>query len=159
MTQISEHFTLEELTASENAARLGVSNTPTPEEIAHAKKYLAPGLEQVRALLGCPVLISSGFRSKKLNSLTAGSSDTSQHVKFEAADFTSPKFGSVLDVASKILYSDIKFDQMIYEYGAWVHLSFSDKPRRSVLSKYTGTPYLRGLVDKSGKPLVVNKKG
>ena len=88
-----------------------------------------------------------------LNISVPGSSSTSQHCKFEAADFTSPGFGSVLDVAKKIMYSDIKFDQLIYEYGSWIHLSFSGSPRRKVLSKYKGTSYLSGLVDKEGKPL------
>lgn len=157
MTKLSEHFTLEELVFSNTAARLGVKNTPTDAEIEHAKMYLVPGLELIRKLLDKPMLISSGFRSKKLNSSTPGSSNTSQHVLFEAADFTSPEFGSVLDVANKILYSGIKFDQMIYEYGAWIHISFSSKPRGSVLSKYTGTPYLKGLVDKSGKSLAKGK--
>ena len=157
MTKLSKHFTLEELTASSTAARLGISNTPTTFEIEHAKKYLIPGIESIRELLDKPMLISSGFRSKQLNKSTPGSSNTSQHVLFEAVDFTSPEFGSVLDVASKILYSDIKFDQLIYEYGAWVHISFSSKNRRSVLSKYTGTSYLTGLVDKNGKSIIKGK--
>lgn len=153
MIQLSKHFTLDELIRSDTAARLGIDNSPTAKELEHAKACLLPGLEQVRGLLDKPILISSGFRSKKLNNSVPGSSSTSQHCKFEAVDFTSPSFGSVLDVAKKIMYSDIKFDQMIYEYGAWVHISFSESPRRRVLSKYTGGGYLTGLVDKAGKPL------
>lgn len=153
MTQLSEHFTLEELIRSDTASRLGIDNSPTKQQLQHAKTYLIPGLEQVRELLGKPILISSGFRSVVVNISVPGSSKTSQHCKFEAADFTSPGFGTVLDVAKKIMYSDIKFDQLIYEYGSWVHLSFSSSPRKKVLSKYKGTSYLSGLVNKEGKPL------
>lgn len=153
MTQLSKHFTLEELTRSDTATRLGLDNTPSAKQLDHAKNYLVPGLEEVRLLLGTPILISSGFRSTNLNIAVPGSSRTSQHCKFEAADFTSPTFGSVLEVAKKIIASNVKFDQLIYEYGAWVHLSFSKVPRRNVLSKYKGTKYLPGLVDKEGKPL------
>lgn len=153
MTQLSTHFTLDELVRSDTAARLGIDNSPSTKQLEHAKAYLIPGLEQVRELLGKPMLISSGFRSENLNIAVPGSSSTSQHCKFEAADFTCPGFGSVLDVAKKIRYSTIKFDQIIYEYGAWVHISFSKNPRGVVLSKHRGTKYLSGLVGKDGKTL------
>lgn len=151
--KLSPHFTLEELTRSNTASRLGINNIPSEDQITHAKSYLIPGMEKVRSLLGTPILISSGFRSKELNAATPGSSSTSQHCKFEAVDFTSPEFGSVLSVAKKIISSDIEFDQLIFEYGSWVHLSFSKNPRKRVMSKYTGTSYMIGLVDKKGKPL------
>jgi zinc D-Ala-D-Ala carboxypeptidase len=153
MTKLSKHFTLEELIRSDTASRLEINNTPSDKQLEHANKYLIPGLEQVRELLGNPILISSGFRSLSLNMAVPGSSSTSQHCKFEAADFTCPGFGSVLDVAKKIMYSSISFDQLIYEYGSWVHLSFSKTPRKKVLSKYKATPYLTGLVDRNNKPL------
>lgn len=151
MTKLSEHFTLEELTSSDTADRLGIDNSPTLLEIEHAKQYLVPGLEQLRELFKKPIVINSGFRSKALNKAVPGSSDTSQHTKFEAADIRCPEFGNILSLAKAIIASDIKFDQLIYEYGSWIHISFSAKPRRSVLTKWSGQPYKTGLWTQDGK--------
>lgn len=151
MIYLSEHFTLEELIRSDTASRLGINNMPSSVVIQHAKQFLIPGIEQIRRLLGKPMLISSGYRSPDLNKATPGSSNTSQHTLFEAIDFTSPEFGPVLDIAKKIQYSNIKFDQMIFEYGAWIHISFSKVCRGHILSKYSGTGYLTGLVKPDGK--------
>lgn len=155
--KLSEYFTLEELTYSRTAAEHDIDNVPSAELIEHAKKYLIPGIDSVRLYLGKPVLVSSGYRSPALNKVVPGSSDTSQHTKFEAIDFTSPRFGTPLDIAKALIKArkegKVNFDQMIYEYGTWIHISFSENPRGKVLSKYSGTPYLSGLVDKKGKPL------
>ena len=63
---LSPNFTLEELTHSETAVRLGIDNTPTVEVIDNLK-FLAERLEDVRSILRCPMLISSGFRCHVLN--------------------------------------------------------------------------------------------
>ncbi len=66
---LTKHFTLEELTASDIAARHGIDNTPTSPLILTNLKTLAEGLEHVRTLLGKPVIINSGYRSVMVNSL------------------------------------------------------------------------------------------
>ena len=59
---LSEHFTLEELTASEVAARAGIDNTPSAETMRNLLR-LATGLELVRAALGNnPIHVTSGYR-------------------------------------------------------------------------------------------------
>ena len=40
MTQLSTHLTLEEMTASSTAARLGIDNTPTPRAMENLKLAL-----------------------------------------------------------------------------------------------------------------------
>lgn len=152
--KLSEHFTLEELTFSGTASRYGIDNTPNAELIDHALKYLVPGLEQIRKILGHPIKISSGYRSPALNAVIPGSSSTSQHTKFEAADLTIPKIGAPNIVCKEIIISGIEFDQLILEYGSWTHISFSKNPRRSILSKWKGKPYATGIVDKFGKNLL-----
>lgn len=117
---ITPNFTLAELTASETAARHGWDNTPGPSELANLKR-LADLLEQVRALLGKPVLVNSAFRSKRVND-AVGSKDTSQHRLGCAADIRVP--GMTPDqVCRKIIASGIAFHQVIREYDAWVHVS------------------------------------
>lgn len=142
---LSEHFTLEELTASQTATRKGIVNQPGTVELNNLKR-LALTLEEVRTLLGHPIKISSGYRCKDLNK-AIGSSDTSAHVKGLAADFTCPDFGDPKAVAKKIAESGIVFDQLIYE-GTWVHIGLSTGiPRKQTLTAHFngGTSYTPGI--------------
>ena len=143
--KLSDHFTLEELTASQNASRLGIDNTPADLHLLNIKSALVPGLERLRALLGSPVIITSGYRSPHLNANTPGSSNTSAHTFGYAADFICPGFGDPWAVCNKIAMSDLIFDQVIYEYGAWTHISFDPRARRLLTTKLTGQPYREGL--------------
>jgi len=128
---ISTHFTLDELTFSQTAARLGMSNEPPPE-VLFALKKTALGLEMVRALVQAPIVISSGYRSPHVNRLVGGSK-TSQHMTGEAADITAPGFGTAEKLVRAIVGSAIPYDQCILEFGRWCHISFSDAPRRQAL--------------------------
>lgn len=130
---LSENFTLEELTASEVALRKGIDNTPDAEIIAHLTE-LATGLEEVRRLLGVPMHINSGYRSPKVN-IAVGGSATSAHCDGYAADFVAPQFGTPVEVCRAIRDSGIKFDQIIFE-GTWTHLSFDPKMRQRVLTAH-----------------------
>lgn len=130
---LSPHFTLEEFTFSPEALRKGLDNTPDGEAIENLKRT-ADGLEEVRARLGYPIYITSGFRSLRVNASVGGSS-TSQHMKGEACDFICPGFGTPQEICRAIRDSEIEFDQLIYE-GGWVHISFSDSPRRSILTAH-----------------------
>lgn len=136
--QLSPNFTLAEFTRSETATRRGLDNTPDAETIENLK-ITAAGLEEVRALLGKPIQITSGYRSLKVNS-AVGSKPTSAHVKGFAADFVCPQYGSVSDICRAIMDSTIDYDQLIFEYGAWVHISFEPNHRRQDLTiDQTGT--------------------
>ena len=69
---LSAHFSLEELTASEVAARADIDNTPSAEVLRNLKR-LAEGLELVRVALGNkPVHVTSGYRSARLNQMVGG---------------------------------------------------------------------------------------
>jgi len=96
--RLSPHFSLEELTHSDTAVRLGIDNTPTVEVIDNLT-YLAGELEHVRDILGTPMLISSGFRCYALND-HLGSKRTSSHTKGLAVDFISPSFGNPHSIVS-----------------------------------------------------------
>jgi hypothetical protein len=125
---LTEHFTLEELTATSHRQ---FDNTPNDAEMANLVK-LAEFLEQVKAALdGKPVMINSAFRSKQVND-SVGSKDTSQHRTGCAADFKVP--GMTPDaVVRAIIAAGLSYDQIIREFDAWTHISISDKPRRQAL--------------------------
>ena len=134
---LSPHFSLAEMMVSDSAERLGINNTPPLEMIPNLERT-AELLETVRAVLGNKALIiSSAYRSRVLNDAIRGSKN-SFHIFGLAVDFICPKHGSPLDICHTILANPaIKFDQLICEYGRWVHLglSFSNiKPRRDILT-------------------------
>jgi hypothetical protein len=150
--QLSPNFSLTDLVYSETAEQSGIDNTP-PREIVENLKRLAAGLEAVQTLLGAPLEISSGYRCVALNEAVGGSG-ASQHVQGLAADFDCAAFGTPLEIARAIQGSGIQFDQCILEYGRWVHLSFSDAPRRRMLTIYDEEKgYIAGLWDEEGKQL------
>lgn len=142
---LSSHFSLEELTRSDYAKRKGIDNTPDAE-VQSNLEVLANGLERVRDVLGHPILVSSGFRSLKVNT-GIGSKPTSAHVKGLAADFTCPGYGTPHEIMIALMLArdDIKFDQCILEFDDWVHVSFPEvdsRPRMQVLS-FDGASYTR----------------
>ena len=146
--RLSPHFTLDEFVFSQTAARKGIDNTPTQDIIDNLERVAAV-MEEVRDLLGVSVRISSGYRSPRLNKAIKGSK-TSRHMLGLAADFTAPEFGTPKDVALTIAASAIEFDQLIYEYGRWVHLGLEidgETPRLQTLSKFDAPEYLVGIVD------------
>ena len=129
---LSPHFTLDEFCTSQTAARLGISNDPPLEVVANLKRT-AQGLERVRAVLNNNAIhINSGYRSLKVNA-AVGSKATSQHVTGEAADFICPTWGTPDKIMRAIVDSAIDYDQILLEFDAWVHISFSDKNRRQTL--------------------------
>lgn len=143
--QLTQHFSLEELTFSQTAARNGINNNP-PDEIVLNLRRLAEALEKVRAHVGAPIRVSSGYRCLALNKLIAGSSKTSAHVLGLAADI-SVKGMSAKELALKIAAMDHEFDQIICEYDRWVHVGLSPgKPRRQLLTIRHGTGWMPGIV-------------
>lgn len=128
---LSPHFSLDELTASDTAARAGIDNTP-PADVLETLKLTATGLEAVRVLLGAPLHVSSGYRSPALNKLVGGQAH-SQHCRGEAVDFTSRQFGTPEQIVARLVASQLAYDQVILEFNRWVHISFGGKQRRQAL--------------------------
>lgn len=130
---LSPHFSLDELTVSQTAARHvpPIDNAP-PAKVVAALTNVAVGLEGVRIALGAPIIINSGYRSPELNKAVGGAKN-SQHLAGEAVDFICPGFGTPHQIVARLIKSGINFDQLIVEFGAWVHVSFTKSPRRQVL--------------------------
>jgi uncharacterized protein YcbK (DUF882 family) len=124
---LSKNFTLDELTASQTAARKGLDNTPNATEVANLVR-VASLLEEVRALLNKPILINSGFRSKAVND-AVGSRDTSQHRIGCAADIRVSGM-TPREVVEACIAANIGYDQIIEEFGSWTHISVPDSPAR-----------------------------
>lgn len=136
--QVSEHFSLEELTHTDHRQ---FDNTPNEQERENLGR-LATLLERVKEVLGGkPIIVNSAFRSKQVND-AVGSKDTSQHRLGCAADIRVP--GMTPDeVVRAVMASDIGYDQIIREFNAWTHISvpnsFTTPPRNQAL-----------IIDKTG---------
>jgi putative chitinase len=135
---LSEHFTLEELTHTDHRE---FDNTPNDEEMANLVR-LAEFMEKVKEVLGGrPIIVNSAFRSAEVNR-AVGSSDRSQHRRGTACDFRVP--GMTPDqVVRAIIAANLPFDQCIREFDRWTHISIPNtedgNPREMAL-----------IIDKSG---------
>jgi hypothetical protein len=132
MTQLTKHFSLEELTHTDHR---NLENTPNADETNNLYR-LAQFLEQVKFVLGdVPIMVNSAFRSKALND-AVGSKDSSQHRVGCACDFRVPNM-TPNEVVQKIMSSQLDYDQVIREFDRWTHISIpnkeGDKPRRMAL--------------------------
>ncbi len=131
---LSKSFTLNELTKSQEATRLGIDNTPNEEQIQNLKILCEKILQPLRDFYGMPVSISSGYRSVALCE-AIGSSAKSQHTKGQAADFEI--FGVPNKEVSEFIVKNLEYDQCILEFwnenepnSGWVHCSYSSNGNR-----------------------------
>lgn len=145
--KLSPHFTLEEMTRSQTAARRDIANEPDDAAVAALKTLCVEVLEPIRVHFDRPVIVTSGYRSPELNRAIGGSR-TSQHSQGEAADIVVPGV-AVIDLAQWI-HRNLNYDQLIYEFGRWVHVSYRAGRLRSqdLSAKRIGgrTRYLPGIV-------------
>lgn len=148
--QLTEHFTLEEMTRSSTAVRLGLANDP-PDEYLDNIRQVAAALEVVRAHFGRPIRVTSCYRSPEVNRAVGGS-PTSAHRFGYAADFTVDGVPNIV-VCEWIRDNLSDFDQVIYEFGprGWVHLGLCRyKPRRQKLTAFKEagkTVYKQGIIE------------
>ena len=124
--QLTQHFTLAELTKSSTAERLELDNTPPPE-VLPALTRTAEMLERIRSTLGVPVTVTSGYRAWAVNKAVGGVT-TSDHAQGRAADIVAPRYGTPLQIARALapLVEVLGIGQLIYErFGStsWVHVS------------------------------------
>tara|TARA_R100001510_G_scaffold38015_1_gene34352 strand:- start:1049 stop:1546 length:498 start_codon:yes stop_codon:yes gene_type:complete len=148
MMRISKNFTLSELTKSNTATRLGISNTPDKEGIHKLRLLATELLQPLRNAVGA-LRVTSGYRSESLNTAIGGS-NKSQHTKCEAVDLQFVKRGKMdnMKIFNAIINHALEFDQLILEFGGataekdsdnpdWIHLSWKvTENRRQILVAY-----------------------
>jgi len=132
--ELSKSFTLNELTKSQEATRLGIDNTPSEEHIENLKILCENILQPIRDFYGMPVSVSSGYRSAALCE-AIGSSSKSQHTKGQAADFEI--FGITNKDLADWITTNLDYDQCILEFwnpnepnSGWVHCSYNSAGNR-----------------------------
>jgi hypothetical protein len=145
--QLTPNFSLEELTVSDTARRRRISNAPTPAHLRNLRRTAAL-LEEIRALFGVPLQVTSGYRNPQVNALVGGV-PTSAHALGLAADFHVKGLDD-LSAAKRIRDSGIVFDQLNHEAGRSVHVGLQaagKTQRRQVLRQPggPGSPVFDGL--------------
>ena len=137
--QLSKNLSLAEVTRSETAKRKGISNMPTPEHIENFKLLAEKVFQPIREHFGVPIHISSGYRSKALNTAVGGSL-SSQHCSGKAIDIDMDGTSVTNAQIFNFIKDNLNFDQLIAEFPensnpAWVHVSYEStgKQRKQIL--------------------------
>lgn len=138
MTQVTENFTLEELCHSNTAKSKGMKNTPGTAELINLYKLAENLLQPLRNLYKEAMIVSSGYRSPKVNQMVGGVVN-SQHLKGQAADISCENPRNLLKLLQK---SGLIFDQAIlYDDGRnyFLHLSYVEGKNRNQVLYSKGT--------------------
>ena len=145
--RLSKNFSLEEFLVSQTATRHGIDMTPPEEVITNLQRLVTGCLQPLRDEVGVGIYISSGFRPLELNNKIGGSL-TSQHMQGNAADLK-VSGQTPFDTCELIVAMNLPFDQVIHEFGRWVHLGVDDVLRGEKLTAYKEngrTRYVTGIV-------------
>ena len=153
---LSKNFTLAEMTASQTATRHGIDNSPSAAHLANLQRLVTELLQPLRDALGHSISVSSGYRSPTLNTRIGGS-QTSAHSIGMAADINAHGYGDsrklAIFIRDWLVKNNIAFDQLILEFGAWVHIGLTNRAgaqRRQVLTArrdiYGKTEFVAGIV-------------
>ena len=145
--RLSKNFQLEEFLVSGTAERDGIDMTPGDVVTENLQRLVTDGLQPLRDELGRGIYISSGFRPLELNKLIGGSK-TSEHIYGNAADFK-VMGQSPFETCELIVAMGLPFDQIIHEFGKWVHWGMRDTLRSQQLTahRHEGkTRYVPGII-------------
>lgn len=137
-----KYFTINELTRSATASKLGIDNTPSAEVRANLEALVVNCLDPVRTIYGKPIIVTSGYRCPALNAAVGGVAN-SQHTTGNAADIKPASGGSLEGIfRAAVRFGD--FDQMILEEkggGRWIHISWRPTNRRHRILLYRNGTY------------------
>lgn len=130
--KLTENFTLEELTRSATAQRLGISNQPTSSQLENLKRLCERILQPIRDKYGKPIRVTSGFRNDVLNRAVEGVV-TSQHRNGEAADIVCEDNNCLFNLIREMISKgELTVGQLINEHNlSWIHISLPNEKHRN----------------------------
>ena len=117
-TRLSEHFTLAEFCNW----RKYPANQPTMQQVVNMTYGCLMLLEPAREAIGCPVIITSGFRCEAVNRQVGGVKN-SQHLVGQAADIR-PRDPAQFQRLIAFLKTHALTDQLLTGPG-WLHISWT----------------------------------
>lgn len=126
--QITKNFNLSELLDSATARRMNYNEQFDPPQhvINNLVELCINILQPLRTHLGKSIMVTSGYRCERLNKRVKGARN-SQHLFGQAADIKVVGM-TTNEIVDEIISLDLPFDQVIEEFGSWVHVSYSNTP-------------------------------
>ena len=126
-SNFSKHISWKEATGSNTAKKLDIDNTPTEEALSNMKILADELFEPLRKKIDEPILVTSFYRSQKLNNAISGAATTSQHITGNAIDIDATSISNC--ELFYIIKNEFDFDKLIWELGddnnpAWIHVSY-----------------------------------
>ena len=129
MTLITQHFSFEEMIASDTAKAKGITNLPDTRAVINLAVLCIKILEPLRVAMGHPIKIGSGYRCPALNKAVGGVAN-SQHLTGQAADLCIDGDIEKGKRWFEWIRKNCEYDQLIWEKNPktgnyWVHVSFN----------------------------------
>lgn len=131
-----KYFSYSEFFHSSTAEKYQVSNVPDDAQLSQVleniKALVSNVLDPLRAMIARPIIITSGYRSQRVNELVGGSK-TSQHLSGNAADIHVQGYTpQQMDMIYRTIQMYYDFDQLIfYPSKNIIHISWNgDKNRQ-----------------------------
>ena len=123
-----KHFSISELTSSATALREGIDNRPSKCAYHLLHVLVDQLLDPIREAWGEPIVVSSGYRCKELNTLIGGATH-SHHLLGCAADLIAGNRADHRRLFKLIQQmqqtGQIRFTQLIAEDNyRWLHISY-----------------------------------
>ncbi len=140
MQNISQHITYAEAIKSHTAVKYNKDNTPNAEQLAAMQLVAGKVFEPLREHFNKPIAVTSFFRSKIVNVLLGGASN-SQHCLGQAIDIDADVLGGLTNAdIFNYIKNNLEFDQLIWEFGNsnqpdWVHVSYKPTGNRKQILK------------------------
>ena len=131
--QITKNFTYEEMYKSSTASKNNIDNTPTKKAYQYIEKLVKEVLQPIRDEWQAPLIVTSCYRCKKLNTLVKGASNSDHlfgcaadiHTKENTKEKNKDLFNLIIQMTKE---GKIKCRQIIDEYGySWVHVSINNE--------------------------------
>ena len=116
--RLSRHFTLAEFCN----LRKYPANVPSTQQVANMIYGCRQLLEPAREAIGCPIIVNSGFRNSRVNTLVGGVKN-SQHLVGQAADIR-PQDPAQFQRLVAFLRNCEYTDQLLTGPG-WLHISWT----------------------------------
>lgn len=130
-----KYFSYSEFFKSDTAEKYQVNNIPDDAQLSQVlgniKALVSNVLDPLRAMIGRPVIITSGYRSQQVNELVGGSK-TSQHLSGKAADIHIQEYTpQQMDMVYRTIQMYYDFDQLIfYPSKNIIHVSWNGNKNR-----------------------------
>lgn len=139
--KIGKYLTLDELTFSATARRLGIRNeVDIPQHLENLRTFCEKIYDPLCDHFGFRIPFTSAYRSQLLNNKIKGAL-RSQHLIGEAMDLRPLGRNGLTNLEMfNYIKKNLPFDQLINEFPniqgepSWVHVSYSNRHRKQVLT-------------------------